>query len=88
MTTTPAIFQKSDGEAGYVVCVDAVRLVDVASLKDGLLMLALAHYILNIRVRRGTKNLMWFMTSKVMKIPHEAKGDSNVVKDIDRLQAC
>ena len=79
----PTVIELEEG--GYGITIDGVSVVRATRLRDAILMYGVALYVLNIKCRSVNRNVMWFITTKIFKIPDEGKADVSVIEDIERV---
>ena len=79
----PTVIELEEG--GYDITINGVSVVRATRLRDAILMYGVALYVLNIKCRSLNRNVMWFITNKIFKIPDEGKAHVSVIKDIERV---
>lgn len=88
-TERQAPYIKEDEEDSYQVMVEGVEVARSETLKDALLLLAIAVYVFNQKLssKCPIRSFMWFMSEKIMGLPRETNASANAVANMIKVMA-
>ena len=74
---------RRDGE--YAVAAENMYLASVTTLDEALLLMTVSTYVFNLRVTRKTRNLQFFVVTKIMGVEAEVRPSESAHRELAAL---